>query len=309
MRPRCSMIIACVVLALAACRPAPDIDKAVAVANDPRTTCPGSQSVATVAVPVGDTALGGSLFYATGQGRAPTLAWFHGFPGLPEPTPELVAAVTGAGLNLLYVHYRGSWGTPGAFDAASAVEDGAAALAFLRDPGGAHACRVDPGAIVTVGDSFGSWVALQVAARDPQVRCAAGALLVDLGTLGAEASRDAAVRDAFAQMFAAVDQDPELGFQLRGGAEGLMSELQASHEANALAGRAAVLADRPILLVGAEADQLAPPGLHLQPFADALADAGARAVTTRLFQGGHELADAAYAATLVDWVQEACLTR
>lgn len=295
------------VVLLAGCRATPE---EAAGTGDPvheAPGCPDLPSSLPVEVPVPDGRLTGRLYLASGEGRGATVAWFHGFPGLPEPTPELVTALTGAGLNLLYVHYRGAWGSPGAFGAASAIEDAGAALAFLRDPEATHACRVDPEAIIAAGDSFGSWVALHAAARNPRVACAAAALVVDLGALGT-ASEDAGVRAGFSDMFAAVDGDPALGFQLRGGAEGLMAELIVRREANALPSIAGRFANRPILLVGAEDDQLAPPAQHLQPFAETLAANGAH-VTTRMFPGGHELADAAYARVLLQWLRETCPVR
>jgi hypothetical protein len=298
------MVAACAALLLVGCAVSPDDTRLSAAAEAP-AACPALPAVLPVSIPVAGGHLAGTLYLAPGGGRGATIAWFHGFPGLPAPDPQLVTAVTAAGLNLLYLHYRGTWGNAGAFGAASALKDGAAALAFLRDPAAADACRVDADAIVAVGDSFGSWVAMQAAARDPRVRCAAGALLLDLGTLGAAAD-DAAVRAGFVDMFSAVDADPELGFELQGGAEGLMGELMASHRANALANAGPALADRPILLVGAGTDELAPPAHHLRPFADALAAAGAGNVTVRMFPGGHELADVDYAAVLVQWIGEEC---
>lgn len=268
--------------------------------------CAALPDASRVSVPVDGIGLPGRLYLAPGASRHATVAWFHGFPGLPEPSPELVSALTSAGFNLLYVHYRGSWESPGTFDTHSVRQDAGAALAFLRDTDAAHSCRVDADAIVVAGDSFGSWVALQAAASDRRVPCVAGALVVDLGVLGAAAD-DPAARAALVEMFTAVDEDPALGFQLRGGAEGLMAELAASRETNALAATASALAARPVLLIGAEGDLLAPLALHLQPVAEALAAAGAGSVTTLTYPGGHELADAAYAGDLVHWIRNTCL--
>lgn len=186
------------------------------------------------------------------------------------------------------------------------MEDAEAALAFLRDTSAAHACRVDGHSIAAAGVSFGSWIAMQATAADAGVSCVAGALPVDMGALG-RAAEDTGVRAALLEMFAAVDEDASLGFELRGGAEGLMAELIGSGTSNALPSVATALADRPILLIGAEADELAPPGLHLRPFTAALSEAGAAAVTVRMFPGGHELADAAYASVLAEWLLHTCL--
>ena len=58
----------------------------------------------------------------------------HGLPG-NEQNLDLAQAVRRAGWNVLTLHYRGSWGSPGRFSLAGAGEDVDAAMAFLRQPG------------------------------------------------------------------------------------------------------------------------------------------------------------------------------
>jgi acetyl esterase/lipase len=80
---------------------------------------------------------------------------------------------------VLTIHYRGSWGGPGAFSFGNCLEDAAAAMDWLVAAGAAE--RIDPARVVVIGHSMGGFVAAQLcAARDELL----GAVLlsgVDLG--------------------------------------------------------------------------------------------------------------------------------
>ena len=254
-----------------------------------------------VRIPVGEVELAGTLYAAEGHQPKATLVWFHGFPGLPEPSSTAVEAVRDAGLNVLHFHYRGAWGAAGEFSVAHAQADARAVLAYLRMPDVARRYRVDPEALIPVGDSFGSWVALQAAAADPAVPCAAGALVFDLGMLGEAFASAPGVRDEFEAMFAGIAADPALGYRFADGSVALADEIADGRHANALVPLAPAFDGRPVLLIGAESDELAPPESHLEPLAAALRDA-----TVKTYPGGHELADAAYAADLARWVSTHC---
>ncbi len=254
-----------------------------------------------VRIPVDDVELAGTIYVADGITPHPTLVWFHGFPGLPEPADATIAALRGAGLNVLYFNYRGAWGAPGEFSVANAREDARAALAYLREPEIARYYRVDVDALIPVGDSFGSWIALQTAAADSAVPCAAGALVFDLGMLGDQFIADIGVRNGFEQMFGSIAADPALSYQLAAGAEGLANEIAAGSRSNQLVDLARAFGDRPVLLIGADADELAPPTHHLEPLASVL-----RSASVISIPGGHELVDSEYAAALARWVLDGC---
>lgn len=260
-----------------------------------------------VQIPSGGELLPGTLYLAEGKGPHPTLVWFHGFPGLPEPAPASIDILRGAGLNVLYFHYRGSWGAAGTFSAAHALEDAAAALQFVRSPRAPASWRADRHGIVAVGDSFGSWVALQAAAADADVACVAGALVLDLGRLGSDIAGNAEIRAGYLGMFSQIAEDPALQFRFEAGAEGLIEEIAGDRARHDLLSRAHALADRPVLLIGAKQDALAPVAAHLQPVAAALRASGNTRVTQTILPGGHELADAEYSTLLAHWVRHNCV--
>lgn len=258
-----------------------------------------------VQISIGDSLIPATLDLTGGDGREPTVIWFHGFPGLPELGSGTIAALRDEGLNVLTLHYRGSWGAPGSFSASYALEDADAAIAFLRSPAMVTAYGIDPDALVLMGDSFGSWVALQTAARDPRVSCVGAALVFDIGRLGAELSRDEAVRGGFEQMFSDVERAAELGYTLAGGASGLADEIASARDRYDLPALVPALRDRPVFLLGAAADELAPVDIHLRPLSAALEAAGSE-VTEMILPGGHELPNAEYAPLFADWVNRNC---
>lgn len=259
-----------------------------------------------IRVPSGGHHLPGTLFVAAGPGPHPTLVWFHGFPGMAGPVAEAVGTLRDAGLNVLHVHYRGSWGTSGTFGPAHALQDAAATLAHVW--AAPPSWRVDKDRIVAAGDSFGSWVALQAGAADPRIACVAAALVLDLGRTGRDLAADADVRAAFGEMFTQVEQDPALQYTLQDGAPGLLATLidqRARHDLHALA---PALRTRPVLLIGAADDTLAPVDAHLVPVAEALEAAGVP-VARAILPGGHELSDADYAGRVAEWVRSDCLAK
>jgi pimeloyl-ACP methyl ester carboxylesterase len=62
-----------------------------------------------------------ALFYlAGGPGPHPTIVLLHGFPG-NEQNLDLAQSIRRAGWNVLTLHYRGAWGSPGFTLAAEVV--------------------------------------------------------------------------------------------------------------------------------------------------------------------------------------------
>jgi pimeloyl-ACP methyl ester carboxylesterase len=73
---------------------------------------------------------------------------------------------------VLFFDYRGSWGSPGDFSFAHAIEDTEAAIAYLRVPANATRLRADPQNLIVIGHSMGGMITAVVTARDPAIRAA-----------------------------------------------------------------------------------------------------------------------------------------
>jgi dienelactone hydrolase len=117
------------------------------------------------------------LFTAAGSGPHPSVILFHGVPG-NETNLDLARAIQRAGWNVLTLHYRGSWGSPGQYSFTHCLEDGEAALAWLRDPSTAGRYGVDTHRIVVVGHSMGGFIGGWLAGHDDRL---AGAAMISAG--------------------------------------------------------------------------------------------------------------------------------
>jgi pimeloyl-ACP methyl ester carboxylesterase len=72
--------------------------------------------------------MNGFIYVAAGIQPHPTVLILHGSPG-NEQNLDPAQALRRAGYNVLFFHYRGSWGSPGKFTQAGGVDDGQAAVA------------------------------------------------------------------------------------------------------------------------------------------------------------------------------------
>lgn len=195
-------------------------------------------------LPVKDGAMNALIYTASGTGPHPTLLLLHGFPG-NEQNLDLAQAARRDGWNVLTMHYRGSWGSPGAFSFGSAAEDAHAALAFLRRPEIAAKYRIDPARIAVAGHSMGGFMAADAAADDKGV---IGLFLIDawnIGATGRELTSEAgkkAWRDE-----ATGDLPPLAGTS----ADALGAEMAGAPDRFDLDRRIDAYGDRPIAIYGA----------------------------------------------------------
>ena len=111
----------------------------------------------------------GTLLLAKGDHPKPTAVLLHGCPGI-EKNYDLAHALRDHGWNSLIFHYRGCWGSEGAYALRTIPADVRAALDGL---GSGRYPRVDPDRLILIGHSFGGWAAVLAAAVDPRVRAVA----------------------------------------------------------------------------------------------------------------------------------------
>ena len=222
--------------------PSAEIPRAV-VADTPRDVQHPARN-RQLLVPSHGEGMNGLFFLAPGEGPKPTLLLLHGLPG-NERNLDLAQAVRRAGWNVLTFTYRGAWGSPGRFTIAGAIEDVAAAMALLRDPGTAAEYGVDSERLVIAGHSMGGMAGAMHAARDPDI---AGLILIDAWNAGADAADLA--RATPEQRRAAAATFDDLGNSLTGATgETLVEELAARGSGWNLLGVAPALARRPLLTV------------------------------------------------------------
>jgi hypothetical protein len=195
----------------------------------------------------------GGLYRSVGPGPRPTAILLHGVPGV-EKNLDLAYALQAAGWNCLYFHYRGSWGSEGAYTFAGQVADVRAATDWL----GEHPA-VDAERLALVGSSMGGYVTLAAGATDPRFRA-----LVPICPL-VDPARAPLPPETFAE-FADMLQ----------GVTG--PALQAQWEAlPPVPTMRAALAERQILLVTGDQDEIFPPA-HYEPLLEAVPTIGWRRV-------------------------------
>lgn len=186
------------------------------------------------------------LMRAAGNAPKPTLVLLHGLPG-NEQNLDLAQAVRRAGWNVLTLHYRGSWGSPGNFSIQGAVEDAAAAMAFLRLPENMTRYQIAADRLFIGGHSMGGFAAARYAAAHPEV---AGVVLIDAWNVGADSKALLAHPDTRGAFIA--DLDDDLGNSLAGTDAARLADEVARHASDwDLNTVAAALAIPPTLVIGA----------------------------------------------------------
>lgn len=259
-----------------------------------------------VSIDSGGASLYGILYLANGAGPHPTVVLLHGFPG-NEKNLDLAQAIRRNGFNVLFFHYRGSWGSPGDFGFGHVVEDVAAALEFLRGDAGGQRYRVDRDRLALVGHSMGGFAALKTAALDRGVGCVAAITPWNLAVdaVAFESGQAAAARRA--DFMAAVDAlGPIRG--LSGAAA--VAEILERREDFDLARLAPDLRTRSVLLVGAQHDGVLPKHDYFDPLAAAYGAEPGIDLTRIVLDGDHAFSwtRIALSEAVVEWLDGHCRT-
>lgn len=251
-----------------------------AVVADPPRDKDRPADMAAFQVEIAGSKVNAIIYTASGPGPHPTLLFLHGFPG-NETNIDLLQAVRRAGWNAMRINYRGSWGSQGKFSFENARADGEAAVAFLTDPANVAKYRIDPKRIVVAGHSMGGFMAASASAARPDV---AGTVLIDSWDIGKEAARisgDPARKAAVEGIRA--DTAP-----LATTPEALVAEIERDAARLDLEKLSAQIADRPLLMIGAEF--AGAPGAR--KLAAAARGANARALTEAYLATDHSFSDA-----------------
>ena len=272
------------------------------VTSDPPPADPAyPASIEDVAIPSGESYMNGIVYVASGAGPHPVVVLLHGYPGY-EQNGDLAHALRRAGWDVLFFHYRGSWGSEGKFSFSNALEDVASALDFVRTSRFAQKFRADTSHVVLVGHSMGGFLALETGAADPKVSCVASIAGANMGRFGVAAA-DPARR---------ADLEQALGGwsgPIRGSSgKKLVKELVANASAWDTTQTAAKLAKRPVLLVAGVRDTTVAPSTHHDPVVAAFAAAGSTQVHAVVLDADHAFSDQRVALTraVVDWLGTEC---
>jgi pimeloyl-ACP methyl ester carboxylesterase len=258
-----------------------------AVTNGPAPDAAFPASMQTLRVPSHGAALNAVFYLAAGKGDHPTLLLMHGFPG-NEQNLDVAQAARRAGWNVLTLHYRGSWGSPGTFSFTHVIEDADAAVALLFDPVAAAKYHIDTHRVVVAGHSMGGFAAGWAAAHEPRV---AGLVMISGAQMGSIKPTPKVLAEFTDNVI------PLVGCTV----DGLLAESAAHEDAWKFAHWAPALKTRPALLIGA--NDGTQPGMH--ELADALQGLGDKDVTELHWATDHPYSDRRMQlqGTVVAWLQ------
>lgn len=237
--------------------------------------------------------LNGLIYLAQGLGPHPVVILLHGFPGY-EQNLDLAQSIRRAGWNVLFFHYRGSWGSQGSFSFANSLEDTQTAIAWVRDPQNAKKYRMDPNKIVLIGHSMGGFMASAAGARDPKIMAVG---MIAAWNIGADA-KDETRPTAQVKKMLESEMHPLSGCT----PDSLYAEVK-SHKSdwdyNSFAPQ---LKDRPVLVVSTN-DGLRPAN---DAFVAAMKSAGATRVTYAHFDSDHGMNDhrIAFQVAVLNWLNK-----
>lgn len=240
--------------------------------------------------------LNGLIYLANGPGPHATVVLLHGFPG-NEKNLDIAQALRRDGYNVLFFHYRGTWGSEGDFSFSNVVEDVGSATGMLRRR--ADQYRVDAGRVFLVGHSMGGFAALQGASLDSSIECVAAIAAWDIGVNARAFAADAEEARGFIEY---VDSATMLA-GVTGSAA--VAEITANAGAFSLTGLAPSLAGKRVLLIAGENDRALPPAEHHIPVAAAYSAEAGIDLTTRVIPGDHSFSwtRIQLARELVNWLE------
>src|SRR5579862_3442543 len=292
------VISATLLFALSGAPPAQEVGQPIpaSVISDPRPDPAHPPSSAEVLVPSHGVGMNALFYLAGGAGQHPTMVLLHGLPG-NEQNLDLAQAIRRAGWNVLTLHYRGAWGSPGVFSIAHVLEDTDAAVSFVRRPDIAEKYGIDTRRIVLAGHSMGGFATAAHARVDQRLL---GVILIDAWNVGIDGQEFAKAKGAARAALIAKNFD-DLGNSLRGAtAASIAGEAIAHRDEWNFQPWAKDLTHSPLLVIGASKGL----GEESRQLAEAVTRAGG-SVTAVTLPTDHGFQDhrIALAAEVVNWLQ------
>jgi uncharacterized protein len=276
------------------------------VASVPQAAEPGAYAVP-VDLTSGDARLKATMYVTSGAGPHPTVILLHGFPGGPR-LASLAEALQQEGFNVLFLHYRGTWGSEGWFRLDHAVEDAEAALDFVQSASAGARFRVDPSTVALVGHSMGGWIAFNTAVRRPDAECIALLGVANVGEIGRQAGIDSGFRQGWTRSIERATTGDGAPIRTEWPADAIVADLIDNAERYDLTRLADRLNSRTVLLVGADQDVVAPMARHHTAVLDALRAGGTGNPAEVVLVSDHDFRETQpLASAVADWLRGDCV--
>jgi dipeptidyl aminopeptidase/acylaminoacyl peptidase len=227
--------------------------------------------------------------------------------GFTSREQSLAVALAKSGYGVVRFNYVGSWANTGLFSWFGGVLDTEAVLRFLLTEE-ARSLGIDGSRIVLVGHSYGGWVALMAAARDPAIRCAAVMASANLGVGGKLIRDDVIAYKRSVAFYEEVLSEPKHPIRAQS-ASALADDTVEHAEAWDLVNHVEQLRSRQLLFISGEQDEFAPREIYVQPLIDALRRSNAtmvRAVTIKGADHSFRREGVQVNEMLEDWITKEC---
>lgn len=195
------------------------------------------------------------MYMPQGEGPHPTAILLHGFPGYDDPL-DIAQALRRCGMNVLRIHYRGSWGVDGTFSFANCMEDVKAAIDYVTREDIVKAFNIDTENIFLIGHSMGGFMTL-TCCDDERIKAAVGISPYDFGLIGKVSHFDEEEKQEAFEMYETCTKPLN-----NTNAEILMKECMDNGDKWNLPGKAEVLANKKILIIASDKDAVSKKYLH-----------------------------------------------
>jgi len=246
----------------------------------------------------------GRFYLSEGDRLFPTVLLLNGFPGSYGES-YLGQKMVKHEINTLAFHYRGTGKSDGQMSLRNVLEDVDSAIKYLRQEEIAQELRIDKRKMILGGQSFGGGVAFAYAASHPNIKRIFSIAGDDHGEFAREYSRDSEYAARIAAWFKELEAPKG---PIRYDSLATIEELLQDPEPYDLRKKAAVLADRDILLIGGWDDTSVTIDHKTLPFYRALKAAQAESVQIIAFQDDHYFGNSQdeIVETIVKWIKSGC---
>ncbi len=249
--------------------------------------------------------INGHIYIAAGEGPHPTVIMLHGFAG-NEKNLDIAQALRRSGINSLFIHYRGAWGSGGEFMIPNAVGDVGNIISNLTDPKWAKKRRVDTKKIGLLGHSFGGLIGTLATVENKEVQC----YVFKAGwNAGLRASLINSNPETKTVVIEGISKDiRKIGGPLYGDAEAYVNDLALNADYYNISNHVGELNTRKLLVIGGLKDMALPIDEHHRPFVKALREAGAKNMTELIIDDDHSFSGSRIKLSIavVDWFQNKC---
>lgn len=242
----------------------------------------------------------GTFFFASGEGKHPTILLLHGFPG-NEVNFDIAHAARRMGFNVMVFHYRGCWGSEGEYRWTHLVEDVDTAIQFLQSKAAGEKYNVDADKIVLIGHSMGGFAAVHNSIQHDEIKNIASIAGFNSGLFGEfiEGNNELI-------QFSADTMQPAMEFVKCDSAVTLLNEMITNKKEWNLLNHLDTLKSKNWVIIAAKHDTIAPLDLHHKPLVGALKMAGAANFHEHILETGHSFSDSRIKLTKIicEWLSQ-----